>query len=84
MSNTPKISESLSTLRDEACVQAHLLSMDARERWQELETKLAALETKLDQGGAKLSDSLAAAEHELEAKVREFLKTHVKTSPPVI
>ena len=76
MSNKPGISESLTTLRDEARVQLHLVSMDARAYWRELEDKLAALEHKLDENGGKLSEALAATEQELATKVKEYLKTH--------
>ena len=72
MSNTREISESLRMLRDEARVQLHLASLDARVKWQELEKKLAAFETELDRSGGKLSDSLAATERELVAKMKEF------------
>ncbi len=76
MSNSTGIAESLTTLRDEARVQIHLMSMDAHAHWKDLETKLAAFETTLDQNGGKLSDSLATTARELMTKVEQFLKTH--------
>ncbi len=80
MSNSTGIAESLTMLRDEVRVQLHLMSMDARAYWKELETKLAAFETTLDQNGGKLSDSLATTGRELTARVEEFLKAHRKAA----
>jgi len=83
--------EQLTALRDEARVQLHLLSKDARQRWDELETEIEVLETRANRDGEKATDALKTATHQLTqinqlnhsagllTNVRSFMTTHVRT-----
>lgn len=76
MSTEREILADLTTLRDETRVQLHLLSMDARARWQKLETRVEGLERELDSRAEKMSESMAAKAHSLKQEVKAFLKEH--------
>lgn len=57
--------DSLRAIRDEARVQAHLFSLDAKQRWQELEDGLLNLQGKLEQGGDRAATGASLLFHEL-------------------
>jgi hypothetical protein len=65
----------LAVLRDEARVRLHLFSMDARQRWQELERSLTDLEQDLRRRGEGASEALVTAAHKLLGKARDFLNS---------
>jgi len=69
----------LAIARDEARLQAHLLSMEARERWRTLEAELDALERKLTDSGEHAAESAVASARKLTSSVVEFLKEHVQS-----
>jgi len=69
----------LATVRDEARLHTHLLSMDAHKRWEALETELVSLERKLTQSGERATDSVLASTRELAQAVVEFFKEHVQS-----
>jgi CBS domain-containing protein len=66
--------QALRTARDSARVQAHLLSLEAREHWQELEGTLLSLQSKLEQGGERAAASAAVKVHELTQAVSHVLR----------
>ncbi|HEX6275705.1 MAG TPA: hypothetical protein VFZ53_21840 [Polyangiaceae bacterium] len=66
--------DSLRTARDTARVQAHLFSLDAKERWQELESKLLNAEAKLEQAGDSVGESISTAVKGLVQAVKEALE----------
>jgi predicted transcriptional regulator len=70
----------LVSVRDEAHLQVHLLSMEARERWKELETSLDGLERKINQGGEKATEAMLAGVRSLTHTVKDFLKNHAASS----
>lgn len=76
MSTKTEILNDLGMLRDEAHVQLHLLSMDARKHWQALEKELTHLEGKLTSGAEKVSESTAHSARGLTASVKKFFKDH--------
>ncbi|HEY0465623.1 MAG TPA: CBS domain-containing protein [Polyangiaceae bacterium] len=69
----------LATVRDETRLQAHLLSMEARERWAELELELDSLEGRLTQAGERASESAVASARDLAQTVLDFFKEHVQS-----
>ncbi len=71
----------LQAARDEAKVQIHLMSMEARNRWRELESALEAVEQKVNHGGEKAAEALLGATVNLTQSVREFVKTHSPLRP---
>jgi hypothetical protein len=65
----------LQTTRDRARVQLHLLSMDAKDRFHELEVKLVDLEEKLQSGGERVAHEASATVDELTHAVGELFRT---------
>lgn len=76
MATKSEILNDLSTLRDEARVQLHLLSMDARKHWDGLEKQLGVLEQKLTSEAESLSDSTVTAARTLQTSVKKFFQEH--------
>jgi CBS domain-containing protein len=74
----------LARLRDEARVKLHLLSLDARQRWSELDTAIGALETRANQEGEKATDLLAESARELTRAVGDFMVNQMSTSPGLL
>lgn len=72
--------EQLQALRDEAKVQWHLLGMDARRAFSELEPQIAALEERTNREGDQALESLKTTTHELTRALNEFMTTHVNAS----
>jgi hypothetical protein len=60
------------TTRDRARVQLHLLSMDAKDRYRELEGKLVDIEHKLQAGGERVVAEASATVDELTHAVGEL------------
>lgn len=65
---TEELKNALNAARDEARMRLHLFSLDARQKWNELEEKLFALENKLQSGAEGAASGLEAA----AKKVREL------------
>lgn len=76
MATKTEILNDLTMLRDEARVQLHLLSMDARKRWDSLETELTQLEQKLANDAEHVSESAVASARGLASSVKKFFKEH--------
>jgi hypothetical protein len=55
----------LQTARDTIRVQAHLLSLDAKERWDELEARLSSCEAKLEREGERVAEGIASTVEKL-------------------
>jgi CBS domain-containing protein len=68
--------ERLTTVRDHARVRAHLLSLDARQRWGELEGELASLEDGLMRGGESALELATNKAAELVTSAEAFLERH--------
>jgi hypothetical protein len=63
---------SLSQLRDEIRVRVHLAQLDAKEKWQELETQLLGLEHKVTQDGGSIAGATAQLAKELKQSLLDF------------
>ena len=68
----------LEGVRDEARLSLHLLSLDAKKGWQELETDLQELEGKVRALGEQVGESSAAKVREAAATVRAFVERHLR------
>ena len=68
--------DTLVAARDSARVQVHLLSLDARDRWQELESSIDALQSRIEHEGELMSASAADKVRDLTESVKEFLRDH--------
>jgi hypothetical protein len=81
-SNKQELLDALRTARDTARVQAHLLSLDAKQRWQELEGKLLNAEAKLEQAGDNVGESISTTVSGLVRAVKEaFTESTEPTTP---
>lgn len=67
--------DELTAIRDKARVRIHLLSLDARDRWAEFETRIDGIEQTLKGGGERLA-SVSKHILELRRAVGEFLAAH--------
>lgn len=83
MSNKAKESlnkalDELERARDEARVGLHLLSMEAKEKWSDLESKLLEIDDEVRAKGETASEASAAKVHEVARTVREFVEKNVQ------
>jgi hypothetical protein len=63
---------SLTQLRDEIRVRVHLAQLDAKEKWEELETKFASLEHKVTSEGGSVIGATAQLAKELKQSFVDF------------
>jgi CBS domain-containing protein len=75
-----KALERLLALRDEAKLQAHLLSLDAQRALTQLETQILALEQRANREGEDAFESLKTGIHELSLALSEFTTAHINAS----
>ena len=75
-----QVMQQLTALRDEAKLQFHLLSLDARKRWNELETEINELEERANRDGEKAAETLKEAAHGLVRTLSEFMASHAVNS----
>lgn len=64
----------VTAVRDEARVRMHLLSMEARERWYELEAQLDNVEHRLHASNDKVSDAVLQSARDLTRSVLRLLE----------
>jgi CBS domain-containing protein len=72
--------EQLTALRDEAKLQIHLLSMDARTRWNQLEQEISTLEEQAHRDGGKAADGLQEAAQRLTHSLHELMAAQTNHS----
>lgn len=65
--------DALQTARDTVRVQAHLLSLEAKERWRELEERLLSVESRLEAEGEAIVESIASTADELVEATKKVL-----------
>lgn len=70
--------DELTRARDEVRVGLHLLSMEAKERWNGLESKLREIDDDLRVKGEAASETSAEKVHEVAKSVREFVEKNVR------
>jgi len=70
--------EFLSSAREQMRLSLHLLNLDARQKWDELEGKILSLENKIGQEAESLSEATASAAIDLTGSVKEFVDSHVR------
>jgi hypothetical protein len=63
---------SLAQLRDEIRVRLHLAQLDAKEKWQELETQLAGLEHRVASDGGSVMGATAQLAKDLKQSLVDF------------
>jgi len=70
----------LATLRDQAQLRLHLLSLDARKRWDELEAALLTLEQRANLEGEKASEALNENVNKLSRSFADFITSQMSAS----
>jgi hypothetical protein len=63
---------SITQLRDEIRVRLHLAQLDAKDKWQELETQLASLEHRVSSDGGSVMGATAQLAKELKQSLVDF------------
>jgi hypothetical protein len=70
--------ESFGSAREQMRLSLHLLSLDARQKWDELEGKILSLENQIGQEAESISEATASAAIDLSGTVKEFVDKHVR------
>lgn len=68
--------QALATSRERARVQLHLLSLEARDAWRELESKIDTLQSKIEHDGERLGESATKKVRELTSAVKDLLQRY--------
>jgi CBS domain-containing protein len=71
-------------LRDQARLQLHLLSLDARKRWHDVEKEVAALEERTNRDGEKAAEAIKETAHALSRTLNELLVGQLSHSPGLL
>jgi hypothetical protein len=69
--------DELGAARELARLKLHLLSMDARRTWDELEGKFQSLQEDLGKQGEELGQTSATAARDLARSIRKFVEKHI-------
>ena len=83
MSRTPRDSfkdaiDGLTQARDEARLGLHLLTLEGKQKWDELEGKATELEMKLGEGAERAAEMHAQRAEELTRVVHAFVDAHIR------
>ncbi len=70
--------QTLNAAREQIQLSLHLLNLDARQKWDELEGKILSLESKIGQEAESLSEATANAAIDLSGTVKDFVDNHVR------
>ena len=70
--------ETFSAAREQIRLSLHLLNLDVRQKWEELEGKILSLEHKIGQEAESLSETTASAAVDLSGMVKDFVDNHVR------
>jgi hypothetical protein len=68
-----QILDEITAARDQARLSLHLLSMDARTAWNDVERRLLELQGLLEKEGGQLSESVVSSAGQLTRSAREIL-----------
>lgn len=80
---TQPLVDALVAARHRARVRLHLLSLDARNDWDELESQLDCLQSRIEYEGARIQPSAVGKVRELIETVTEFLRAHRVVDVPL-
>jgi signal-transduction protein with cAMP-binding, CBS, and nucleotidyltransferase domain len=68
-----EVIDALTAARDSARVHLHLMSLDARERWRDLESRIDTLQSKVEREGERVGEAASKKVRELTRSVSQFL-----------
>jgi len=71
--------DTFTAAREQIRLSLHLLNLDARQKWDELEAKILNLESKIGQEAESLSEATANAAIDLSGSVKDFVDNHVRS-----
>jgi hypothetical protein len=71
--------DTFNSAREQIRLSLHLLNLDARQKWDELEAKILNLESKIGQEAESLSEATANAAIDLSGSVKHFVDNHVRS-----
>jgi hypothetical protein len=66
--------------RDEVRLKAHLLGMEGKKHWDELETKIFSLEERLGRKAEQMTEATAVSAMELADSVKKFMDAHLRNA----
>jgi hypothetical protein len=69
--------EELNAARETVRLKLHLLSLDAKEAWKEVEARFQETENALGGRGEQAAELAASAARDLARSIRKFLEKHV-------
>ena len=69
--------DELEAAREMAKLKLHLLSMDARRTWDELEGKFQSFQKDLEKTSEEVGQSSAIAARDLARSIRKFVEKHI-------
>jgi hypothetical protein len=72
--------EALSSTREKVRLELHLLSAEARQKWDELDAKILAFEGEVGSRAETLADKTAEMAMQLSDSVKRFVDTHVRNA----
>ena len=72
--SSKQLLDALTAARDGGRLQLHLLSVEAKQRWQELESSLFDLQSKLEQSGDRISESVSVTVRDLTHAAHELFR----------
>lgn len=83
--NSPQhLVDAIVAARESARRRLHLLSLDARNEWQDLEFELDCVQSRIEYEGVRIRPSAAGKVRELIESVAEFLRAHANTGVLVV
>jgi len=77
-SESASVLTSLTAAREQMRLELHLLSAEARQRWDDLETKIFAIESEVSSQAEQIADKTATLALQLSDSVRTFVDEHVR------
>jgi hypothetical protein len=81
--SSPRTSSALDALtaaREQVRLELHLLSADARQKWDVIEAKILDLEGKAGDRAQTIADAVATSAMQLSDSVKSFVDDHVRTA----
>jgi len=74
-----RLVDAIVAARESARDRLHLLSLDARDDWQDLESQLDCVQSRIEYEGARIRPNAAGKVRELIESVAEFLRRHTSS-----
>ena len=83
-SSTQHLVDAIVAARESVRGRLHLLPVDARDQWQDLESQLDCVQSRIEYEGTRIRPSAAGKVRDLIESVAEFLRAHANTGALVV